>query len=204
MGAIADPRHWWRCPWALERFLGDLIDAEARRMRPGGPWPPRVAPPDIAATMPDERGLGFDSLERIGLAAALSEALHLHRGGLGDTLITAPTLGGWLEAAAASLERFSDRVTIRSSGSSGPSHRHGHSMDALTAEVEILRHLLTNRRRVRSAVASHHIYGLLFTLMLPEDRIVTRSENRSREAAAASSQPPSVGAVMSVSPSPPR
>jgi 4-coumarate--CoA ligase (photoactive yellow protein activation family) len=164
-----DALHWWRAPWALERFLADLIEAEARQMRPGGPWPPRPDPARIAGVAPDESGLGFDSLERLGLAAALSEHLHLHSGGLGDALLTSPTLAGWLQAAATALDRSGERLTVCSSGSAGKRRSHTHSMRQLASEAATWGRLLPGRRRIRSAVASHHIYGLLFTLMLPAE-----------------------------------
>ncbi len=136
-------------------------------MRPGGPWPRHVDPVTLSRTVVGEGGLGFDSLERIGLAAALSEALHLHRGGLGDALMTAETLGGWREAAAASLGRFDDAITVRSSGSTGHRRSHPHSLASLTHETEFWADRLPGRLRVRSAVASQHIYGLLFSQLLP-------------------------------------
>lgn len=52
-----DALHWWRAPGALERFLSDLIELEARLLRPGGPWPPRADPARIAAIAPDESGM---------------------------------------------------------------------------------------------------------------------------------------------------
>lgn len=165
--AQIDTLHWWRAPWALERFIADLIDAEARLLRPGGPWPPYAEPAWLAVTALDESGLGFDSLERLGLAAALSEALHLHRGGLAGTLMTTRTLGGWVEAAAAALECFGGLLTVRTADVAGRRRAHGHPMARLEAEAATWAALLPDRHRVRSAVASHNIYGVLFTLMLP-------------------------------------
>lgn len=158
---------WWRRPGALERFVADLINAEARLLRPGGPWPAAIDPSRLGSTALDESGLGFDSLERLGLAASLSEALHLHRGGLADTLLTAPALNGWVEAARAALARFDGLVTVRSSGSSGTRQSHVHPTARLEAEAAVFAAMLPERLALRSAVASHHIYGMLFTLMLP-------------------------------------
>ncbi len=165
----ADALHWWRGPWAIERFLADLIDSEARRLRPGGPWPPRLDPKLIGLADADERGLGFDSLERLGLAAALSQALHLHDGGLEDDLLTSATLAGWLKASAHALEHCSERITVLSSGSAGRPRSHTHATERLAREAETWARLLPGRRRIRTAVASHHIYGLLFDLMLPAE-----------------------------------
>jgi 4-coumarate--CoA ligase (photoactive yellow protein activation family) len=165
----ADASHWWNAPWSLERFLADLIYAEARQLRPGGPFPPRLDPERIALVSCGENGLGFDSLEQLGLAAVFSEALHLHSGGLGDDLLTSPTLAGWLDAAKRALDRSGERVTVRSSGTSGKRRSCTHLTAGLAREAETWAQLLPGRRRIRTAVASHHIYGLLFTLMLPAE-----------------------------------
>jgi long-chain acyl-CoA synthetase len=162
-----DARQWWRASGALERYLTDLVAAELRLLRPGGPWPPHIDPHQVSTTTLGPDGLGLDSLECIAVAAALSEALHLHRGGLADTLLTAPLLGAWVDAAAAALDRFSDLITVRSSGSTGRSRSHVHKTDALAMEVGLWAEMLPGRRRIRTAVACHHIYGFLFTLMLP-------------------------------------
>jgi long-chain acyl-CoA synthetase len=165
--STADALHWWRAPWALERFLADLIDSEAHQLRPGGPWPARLGPEQIGLAAPGGSGLGFDSLEQLGLAAALSEALHLNSGGLKDALLTSPTLAGGLIAAASALDRSGRQVTVRSSGTSGKRRSCTHVTKQLAREAEMWGRLLPGRRRVRTAVASHHIYGLLFTLMVP-------------------------------------
>jgi 4-coumarate--CoA ligase (photoactive yellow protein activation family) len=165
--SVAGPQPWWRADQALERFIGDLVDAEIRLLRPGGPWPPRLCPAELATAVLDETGLGFDSLERVALAAALSERLHLHRGGLTDTLLVAPKLGNWVQAAAASLEQFSETMTLRSSGSSGRHRTWPHHRSVLEAEAAFWQDMLRGRRRLCSAVASHHIYGLIFAQMFP-------------------------------------
>lgn len=176
----ADAALWWRAPWALERLLADLIAAEARLLRPGGPWPQHLAPAAVATTTPGEDGLGFDSLELLGLAAAFSEILHLNDGGLADDLLTSPTLAGWLRAAAAALDRSGTAITIRSSGSSGAPRRHTHPSAQLAAEAAYWARQLPGCRRVYTAVACHHIYGLLFTLMLPAELDVPVDDLRGR------------------------
>jgi hypothetical protein len=148
MRAPTDALHWWRAPWALERFIADLIDSEARMLRPGGPWPPHMNPLDFASAAPGESGLGFDSLERLGLAAALSEALHLHSGGLADSLLTSPTFAGWVQASRAALDRSGERMTFRSSGSAGRRRSHVHSMRRLEEETATWIALLSDRLRV--------------------------------------------------------
>jgi long-chain acyl-CoA synthetase len=156
---------WWLPTGALDRFLADLLFAEAQALRPGGPWPSAAAfSPEVIL---GEEGLGFDSLERLAMAAALGEALFLHHGGLDDTLVVDDRLRSWRDAAAAALEQFSARICFRSSGSTGPRHRYKHNMADLGAEMGFFASQMPGRRRVVAAVACHHIYGFLFTLVLP-------------------------------------
>ena len=85
---------WHAKPRTLARVVADLIAQETAQLRPGGlplpaqPWP---------AEMPlHEQGLGLDSLERLSLASALNEALHLHESGLEDLLLVHQRFGEWL------------------------------------------------------------------------------------------------------------
>ena len=156
---------WWHPAGALDRYLADLLNAEAQALRPGGPWPPSTAYQPHATL--GEDGLGFDSLERLALAAALSEALHLHRGGLDDTLVVTQRLEHWRGATAAALDRFSTSLCFLSSGSTGARRRCVHVAAALDAEAAFFASLLPGRRRVVVMVPAHHIYGFLFTLLLP-------------------------------------
>lgn len=123
------------------------------------PWPP--------STTLAEDGLGMDSLERLTVASAVSEALRLHRSGLEDHLLARPTLGDWIAVARAGLEIDDLSLTFLSSGSTGDRRPHEHSIARLQREVSQLATLIGPRRRLVSAVPSHHIYGFIFTILLP-------------------------------------
>jgi len=157
-------------PWhtrtdALERFVADLIADEVSQLRPGGaPLPPQPWSPDLAL---HEGGLGLDSLERLSVASALNEALHLHESGLEDLLLARQRFGEWLEVVAAGLAEFDARLTFRTSGSSGSAKPCTHTLASLQQEVEHLATLTAGAGRVLTAVPAHHIYGFLFTVLLP-------------------------------------
>ena len=164
--AVADGG-WWQGGNALPRVLADLIHAEAKRLRPGAP------PPSHKSWLPDmrldEAGCGFDSLERLELATALSEFLYLHESGLGDYLLARRTFGEWCVVATQALQRFSAMLTFRTSGSTGAPKSCPHLLAALEREVATLTALLPGGgARVLAAVPSHHIYGFLFTVLLPK------------------------------------
>lgn len=165
-------RPWHQQPAALARFVADLVVEETTHLRPGaaalpaGPWP--------LDTSMGEDGLGLDSLERMAVAAALNEALHLHESGAEVLLTTHTTFGDWLQVTERALARFDARLTFFTSGSSGQPKPCTHTLADLQQETRFLASLFTGAqreplRRVLAAVPAHHIYGFLFTVLLPAE-----------------------------------
>src|SRR5438067_6988189 len=108
---------WWAHEPTLLRYLSDLLAAELAQARLGrtvraAPWPPAL---DFV------RDLGADSLELLGMAACMDEALHLRDTGAGAApdqgLLARPRLPDWLGAARTGLAAGADRVSFRTSGS---------------------------------------------------------------------------------------
>ena len=166
--ASSRPRHgaWWTDDGALRRVVTDLLAHELAALRPGRPPPPAPWPPDLGFA----RDLGADSLELMGLGTALAEALHLHGGSVDAHLLARPRLADWIASARADLEAAAagaGALTFRTSGSAGSPKRCTHALAALTQEVAVLAELLPGRRRILCAVPAHHIYGFLFTVLLP-------------------------------------
>ena len=155
---------WWHHEPVLRRFVSDVVAAQMALLRPTGYATP-ASPFD--ATVSLTRDLGVDSLEMSAVAGALNEALHLHESGIEDRLLMRPTVGEWVATAMEGLDAFSSVVTFRTSGSTGPRQRCAHSLADLQEEVTELCALLAGRQRVLAAVRSHHIYGFLFTVLLP-------------------------------------
>ena len=169
----ASPGRWWTRGDALARVVTDLLAAELAQMRPGR------APSPLPFPWPSDTGfvrdLGVDSLELMGLGTALAEALHLQRGGIDEQLLTRPCVGDWIASARTGLEAGvragadgdAPALTFRTSGSSGSPKRCTHALVTLEQEAAALASLVPGRRRILSAVPSHHIYGFLFTVLLP-------------------------------------
>lgn len=157
-----DAARWWREGAGLQRLVADLLGAELAVLRPGRqtlaqPWPASL----------DLRGdLGADSLELMGLASALETQLHL-QGAADAPLLVRTRLADWLDAARAGLDAGGSALTFRTSGSSGAPKPCTHPLALLWQEVEALARLLPGRRRIVSLVPAHHIYGFLFTVLLP-------------------------------------
>lgn len=155
---------WWEDQAAMQRYVTDLVAGELAAMRLTGPaLPPQPWP----AGLHIGRDLGVDSLEMMSLASALAEALQMHESGIEDYLLVRQTLGEWTHIAQTSLSRFSARMTFRTSGSTGIPKSCSHQFDALRQEVDEFVPLLHGTRRIFTAVPSHHIYGFLFTMLLP-------------------------------------
>lgn len=154
---------WWQQRTVLQRFVVDLVEGELVRQRRSSVGRSRPWPEDLSF----EQDLGVDSLERMALATALAESLQLHESGIEDYLLVKRTLGDWVDIAGAALERFSERLVFRTSGSTGAPKSCPHSLGALLQETSQHASLFAGRRRILSAVPSHHIYGFLLTVLLP-------------------------------------
>lgn len=164
---------WWRDDATIARFVCDLVATELASLRPSGFAAP-PAPWD--ATLHLASDLGLDSLERVALASALTEAIHLHEVGIEDRLLISPTIGDWITVAREGLEAWHATLTFRTSGSAGDPKRCKHALSHLWQEVDTLSSLFGGRRRVLSAVRSHHIYGFLFTVLMPRRLTLPGSE----------------------------
>ncbi|QSN64138.1 AMP-binding protein [Caballeronia sp. M1242] len=156
---------WYEAPGTLARFLGDAIAAELRHLRPGGATPEQFPWP-LELSM-GEDGLGLDSIERLSVATTLSELTQLHKSGLDEVLLNQRCFGDWLDVVARGLKQYSAQLVFRTSGSTGRPKTCVHALADLQREAEYLAESLVGTRRIISAVPAHHIYGFLFTVLLP-------------------------------------
>ena len=156
---------------ALARVLRSLLVAELRAARgrkaPGGVGPALPAEWDDGLPL-GPGGLGCDSLDLLSLAAAVNEMFHLHEARIERSLLEAPLFGGWLDAVEAAWQSGVARVTVTTSGSTGRPKRCVQSAAHLGAEVDALAARWADRRRVLALAPGHHIYGFLFTALLPD------------------------------------
>lgn len=155
---------WWRDGTLLRRFVSDLIEGELILMRRGRAGLPPLPWLDSVEL---EADLGVDSLERHALATALSACLHLPGSGAGQTLLRCATLAQWIACAADGLEGCGGAISFQTSGSSGVPKSCTHRLDMLWEEACFLAAQLPQARRIVSAVPAYHIYGFLFSVLLP-------------------------------------
>jgi 4-coumarate--CoA ligase (photoactive yellow protein activation family) len=111
--------------------------------------------------------LGLDSLGRIDVATRVNQFFHLHEVGIEDYLLIERTLGGWSRIVAEALKLGAARVSFRTSGSTGDPKTCTQDLADILREVDELADALDRPKRVIGLVPPHHIYGFIFTALLP-------------------------------------
>ena len=152
---------------AISRVVLDLLAAELARSR-GRSAAALGRPGWDEATRVDEAGLDLDSLERLDAAAALTEFFHLHEHGAEDYLLALPSVGEWCDLVAQSLAATGTWLTFRTSGSTGDAKRCTHALADLRAEAAMWAARFADAPAIVALVPSHHIYGTIFTALLPD------------------------------------
>lgn len=119
-----------------------------------------------------EESLGFDSLMLLDLVGVVSRYFCLGDSGAEDLLLVHRSLGDWARIVVAHFERvgIAARIGFETSGSTGKPKRIVHSADVLAEEVdEHLSHCVVPApERVLSMVPPRHIYGFLWSVLLPQ------------------------------------
>lgn len=112
-------------------------------------------------------GFEADSVELIALATWVNQMFHLYETGVEEFLLRKTQLGQWTEIIMKSLGKKHDAITFKTSGSTGIEKDISHQWDELLQEVRFFSNLFQHTKRIVSFVPCHHIYGLLFTVILP-------------------------------------
>jgi long-chain acyl-CoA synthetase len=154
---------WWQERKNLRRFVTDLIADTLSQIRFDSTWLQHTWDDDLSL----DADLGVDSMELMQLAGSLTETLQLQRSGVEDYLLANRTLDGWVEIAATGLAMEDQHLVFRSSGSIGARKSCSHTLGELMQEVSALSELFPGRCRILVTVPSNHIYGFLFSVLLP-------------------------------------
>jgi len=112
-------------------------------------------------------GLEADSVELIALATTVNQMFHLYKSGIEEFLLRKTQIGQWTEVVCRALNKYHEAITFKTSGSTGDEKEISHQWDELLQEVRFFSNLFQNTRRIVSFVPCHHIYGFLFTIILP-------------------------------------
>ncbi|WP_267388787.1 AMP-binding protein [Sphingomonas sp. GC_Shp_3] len=149
---------------AIQRIARAVVMAEVGRLRERGqPGLPADIWPDAMPIGDD--GLGLDSLEQLGALGALAEMF-----GLDDHLLGPEpprVVGGWVGWIMARHDPGDGELTVMTSGSTGQPRPCVHAIADLLTEARFLATQLGGRRRVVALVPGHHLYGIIWTALLP-------------------------------------
>ncbi|RUO80735.1 4-coumarate--CoA ligase [Idiomarina tyrosinivorans] len=157
-------------------IIGALIADELTRLRkqPDTLWRSRQWHAEQQlSTKPqsndDDSSIQVESLEWLAIASRVVEFFQIDSSGIEDYLLRSSKLGDWAEVVRKSRELGVKDITFSSSGSTGKPEKHSHLWHELVAEAEFFADLLGhNRDRVVSVVSPHHIYGFIFSALLPQ------------------------------------
>ncbi len=111
--------------------------------------------------------LGLSSIQVMELAAYANSFFHLFDNPEPPALLRIYTLQGWASAILKSREQLNQFITFKTSGTSGESKLVTHSIENLEAEISYLQTIIPKPKQVISLVPSNHIYGFLFSVILP-------------------------------------
>ncbi|RTE86605.1 MULTISPECIES: AMP-binding protein [Gammaproteobacteria] len=114
----------------------------------------------------------LDSMEWMACATRVVKFFHIHESGVEDYLLRVKTVGQWAEVVEESRKLGATSITFNTSGSTGTPKSIQHDWKALLSEVNFFSSFLREGsaapNRIIAAVPSHHIYGFLFTVLIPE------------------------------------
>lgn len=120
-----------------------------------------------------EDHLGIDSLGLLDLVMEVNRYFGLAETGVEDYLLVRKTLGDWVELIMHHLDLVGStaRLTFATSGSSGSPKLLTHTRQTLDAEITAIGLALFSDAapdaQFISAVPPHHIYGFLWSVLLP-------------------------------------
>jgi long-chain acyl-CoA synthetase len=150
---------------AVVHIAASLMAAERAHLGTGSAW---EAAGWTEATSLQQDGLALDSLEKLACCEVVGRFFRLHETGPENRLLRHTTLGGWASAILASFTGPVDGFTFATSGTTGAPKLCRLAMAPLHEEACYWRAELTGARRVVRLVPPHHIYGFLFTALLPD------------------------------------
>lgn len=113
------------------------------------------------------KDLGLSSIQVMELAAYTNSFFHLFDIPEPPALLRIHTLQGWTEAILHVRHQCNEWVTFKTSGTTGAPKLITHSLEWLAFEVDYLQTIIPKPSNIISLVPNNHIYGFLFTIMLP-------------------------------------
>ncbi|WP_114416188.1 AMP-binding protein [Marinospirillum perlucidum] len=164
---------------SLLEIIKSLVADELSQLRKSQPRQLLTEDWDAQTCFYRQRDAGYcttleaDSLEILALGSRVAQFFQIHESGLEDYLLRYNSLGQWAEVIATARKRGSRHLTFTTSGSSGQPQASEHDWDQLIGEIQFFDSLFTALlqqplKRVVALAPCHHIYGFLFSVLLPE------------------------------------
>lgn len=125
------------------------------------------------AELNDEQvAIGADSLELLSLATSVATFFNVYDSGLEDYLLRFKTLGEWADLVTTARQRGSENVTFATSGSTGTPKQCLQQWGTLVGETTFFANFFAQNgdqpaRRIIAFSPCHHIYGFIFSVLLP-------------------------------------
>jgi 4-coumarate--CoA ligase (photoactive yellow protein activation family) len=117
----------------------------------------------------DEAGLGLDSIDRLALVGRVNQMFHLYETGIEDNLLRFRQLGQWTDLVVDARAQYNTCLSFFTSGSTDAPKACPHPLASLWQEATALCQLLpVAPRRVLALVPCHHLYGFVWTVLLPK------------------------------------
>jgi len=149
--------------WTPDNVRRIILDSAGRILRQPHAGLPTAGPPSLDLYY----DLGLDSLQRMELAADLNEFFGILHTSANNYLLTSTTLDHWTACILRARHEADDWVTFRTSGTTGAARPIRHRLSSLLAETHFLTTILPRPAQVVSTVAAQHIYGFIYTILLP-------------------------------------
>ncbi|MEL6191421.1 MAG: AMP-binding protein [Bacteroidota bacterium] len=131
--------------------------------------------PRLIPTMPNRQlkgdlqdDIGLDSIEIMELAAYFHGKFHMMELGTDVYLLSSRRVEDWLIRIHQAANDFHLPITFFTSGSTGEPKACQHDKKWLLQECESWGDILQNTNKLWGSVSPRHIYGFIFTLLLPD------------------------------------
>lgn len=110
----------------------------------------------------------FDSLSLITLATEIGTFFGVHHSGLEENLIRYRDFQSWNDIVLDSLKHYNTTITFFTSGTTGKSKLVEHPLEKIIKEASFLSTLFCEQTSIDSFVRPHHMYGFIYTIVLPQ------------------------------------
>lgn len=149
--------------WTSDNVGRIILDTASRITQ----LPQLVSTAAEAANIDLQYDLGLNSLQRMELAAYMNELFGIFQTSAANYLLAHTSLSQWTNCILRARTQADEVLTFRTSGTTGAAKAVTHSLTTLLAEAHFLTQLLPKPAQIATSVPTNHIYGFIFTILLP-------------------------------------